>query len=75
MRRPRVRHTLHADLARDDLASDGRQQHSVFLRGLSLGALIGAAIAGSTMWDRRRARRERAEETAAPSTGKDAGNA
>jgi len=51
----------------------GHQQHSVFLRGLSLGALVGAAIAGSTIWDRRRARRNRADETAAPSKGRDAG--
>ncbi len=28
-----------------------------FVRGLSLGALIGAAIAGSTFWGRLRARR------------------
>lgn len=27
---------------------------SKFLRGLSLGALVGAAIAGSAIWDRRR---------------------
>lgn len=75
MRRPKVRHTLHPELVHDDLTPGGHQQHSIFLRGLSLGALIGAAIAGSAIWDRRRARRERAEETAAPSTGKDAGNA
>jgi hypothetical protein len=28
-----------------------------FLRGLTLGAVIGAIIAGSTMWSRRRRRR------------------
>ena len=73
MRRPNVRHTLHQEPARDDLTVSGHQQHSVFLRGLSLGALIGAAIAGSAVWDRRRARRNRADETAAPSKGRDAG--
>lgn len=32
---------------------------SVFVRGLSLGVLVGAAIAGSAVWDRRRSRRGR----------------
>ena len=36
---------------------------AIFLRGLSLGALIGAAIAGSAIWERRRIR-GRAGETA-----------
>jgi len=31
---------------------------STFARGLALGALVGAAIAGSTIWQRRQARRE-----------------
>ena len=30
---------------------------SKFLRGLAIGALVGAAIAGSTIWQRRLARR------------------
>jgi NhaP-type Na+/H+ or K+/H+ antiporter len=30
---------------------------STFLRGLAVGALVGAAIAGSTIWERRRLRR------------------
>jgi len=29
-----------------------------FVRGLALGALVGAAIAGSTIWQRRQSRRE-----------------
>ena len=29
---------------------------STFLRGIALGALVGAAIAGSTIWERRKAR-------------------
>jgi hypothetical protein len=31
-----------------------------FLRGLTIGALIGAIIAGSSLWSRRRRRRARA---------------
>ena len=31
-----------------------------FTRGLMLGALVGAAIAGSTLWQRRHARQDRA---------------
>ena len=35
--------------------SDDREQRaSAFARGLALGALVGAAIAGSTIWQRRR---------------------
>jgi hypothetical protein len=37
---------------------------STFLRGLVVGALVGAAIAGSTIWERRRSRRK-APDTAA----------
>jgi hypothetical protein len=32
------------------------QRASTFARGLALGALVGAAIAGSTIWQRHRAR-------------------
>jgi hypothetical protein len=31
-----------------------------FMRGLALGALVGAAIAGSTVWNRRRGSRAKA---------------
>jgi hypothetical protein len=31
-----------------------------FLRGLTLGAIVGAIIAGSSLWTRRRRRRRRA---------------
>jgi hypothetical protein len=31
---------------------------AVFLRGLSIGALVGAAIAGSAIWERARRRKE-----------------
>ena len=75
MRLPKVGRTLHPEPARDDLTMGGHQQHAVFLRGLSLGALVGAAIAGSALWDRRRTQRARAGEAAAASKSKDAGNA
>ena len=48
-------------LAGDD---DGRAS-STFVRGLTLGALIGAAVAGSAIWGRR-ARRGQPEEGGAP---------
>jgi hypothetical protein len=32
-----------------------------FLQGLTLGALVGAAIAGSTLWSRWKRRKDRAE--------------
>jgi hypothetical protein len=38
---------------------------STFLRGLSLGALVGAAIAGSAIWERRRLRRAALPEPSA----------
>jgi len=37
-----------------------------FVRGVALGALVGAAIAGSTIWQRRRARPEPAQVDDAP---------
>jgi hypothetical protein len=38
----------------------GDRTMASFLRGLTLGALIGAIIAGSSLWSRRRRRRARA---------------
>jgi hypothetical protein len=37
-----------------------------FVRGVALGALVGAAIAGSTLWGRRRGTVHRNEEAAPP---------
>ena len=57
-------------------SDEAGQPHAVFLRGLSLGALIGAAIAGSAIWDRRRRRgapAARAGEVEPERTGVDAG--
>ena len=49
-------------------AEDRDERASTFARGLGLGVLVGAAIAGSTIWQRRMTRRaapeaERAAET------------
>lgn len=37
-------------------ATGDDQRAATFVRGLALGALVGAAIAGSTIWQRRHAR-------------------
>lgn len=37
-------------------ASDDEERASTFARGLALGALVGAAIAGSAIWQRRQSR-------------------
>ena len=43
---------------------DDDQRATTFARGLALGALVGAAIAGSTIWQRRHARGGRRSEPA-----------
>ena len=43
------------------------QRASTFARGLALGALVGAAIAGSTIWQRRRAGHARPPSSTEPS--------
>jgi hypothetical protein len=45
----------------------GDERASTFARGLALGALVGAAIAGSTIWQRRRARTSRPDAEAVTS--------
>jgi hypothetical protein len=53
-------------LSRDDEEADRRI--SAFARGVALGALVGAAIAGSTIWSRRKAiARAESDETGAGS--------
>lgn len=47
-------------------AEDRDERASAFARGLALGALVGAAIAGSTIWQRRQARRAAGSETPTP---------
>jgi hypothetical protein len=44
---------------------DREQRASTFARGLALGALVGAAIAGSTIWQRRLAKGRESHETPA----------
>jgi hypothetical protein len=51
---------------------DDDQRASTFARGLALGALVGAAIAGSTIWQRRHSSARlttgsKAQETDTPS--------
>jgi len=51
--------------------AEREQRASTFARGLALGALVGAAIAGSTIWQRRHDRRSQpplGEEPAAAAT-------
>jgi hypothetical protein len=52
---------------------DDDQRATTFARGLALGALVGAAIAGSTLWQRRHARQDRA--TVAEATRDEAAHA
>lgn len=47
--------------------SDRSPAVSTFVRGLTTGALVGAAIAGSALWSRYRRSRRRAEESQTPS--------
>ena len=47
-------------------SDDDDQRATTFARGLALGALVGAAIAGSTLWQRRHARNA---QRAAPAAG------
>jgi hypothetical protein len=52
---------------------DDDRRASTFARGLALGALVGAAIAGSTIWQRRHShpggRGDRSRSPAEPSGG------
>lgn len=49
-----------------ELLSDEEPRASTFLRGLTIGALVGAAIAGSTIWGRRRKVTEPVERSDPP---------
>ena len=51
---------------------DGDPRAATFVRGLFLGALVGAAIAGSTIWQRRQARRSAPNAEGAPVSPVDA---
>lgn len=63
-----------AQRATEDIASDspGFSLSPGFVRGLTLGALVGAAIAGSAIWDRLRGRDE-AQPVPEPESSPDGG--
>ena len=65
---PRVPAPLEAVIRAVAGGSDaaGDERASTFARGLALGALVGAAIAGSTIWQRHLARRSRAAAATQP---------
>lgn len=46
----------------------GDERAITFARGLALGALVGAAIAGSTLWQRRQARQTRTLDAGSSAT-------
>jgi hypothetical protein len=48
---------------------DDDERAMTFARGLALGALVGAAIAGSTIWQRRHARLAAADRSTAVDGG------
>ena len=48
------------------------QRATAFARGLAIGALVGAAIAGSTIWQRRHARHDATTTAPEPTPGEPA---
>ena len=50
-------------------AGDDDVRASAFARGLALGALVGAAIAGSTIWQRRHMRPVKPSDEGPPPSG------
>jgi hypothetical protein len=50
-------------------AGDDDVRASTFARGLALGALVGAAIAGSTIWQRRHTRPIKPPDEGPPASG------
>ena len=63
------------DTVREALGADeGVGTGATFMRGLTLGALIGAAVAGSALWQRRaRKSRPSGPESATPDAGDEPG--
>ena len=53
-------------------AQDDDPRAAQFVRGLALGALVGAAIAGSTIWQRRQSRRELPPDATSVNAGRPA---
>jgi len=50
----------------EEAAAGDEERASTFARGVALGVLVGAAIAGSTLWQRRHAGAARQRETTRP---------
>jgi hypothetical protein len=44
--------------------SDPEDERNSFVRGMTIGAILGAIIAGSSLWTRRRRRRQAEEQQA-----------
>jgi hypothetical protein len=59
----------HVDRADDGPESDADPRVAAFLRGVTIGALVGAAIAGSALWERALRRRERSARGSAEDEG------
>jgi len=53
--------TIPGDRDRSE-PNDDSPRVAIFMRGLTIGALVGAAIAGSAIWERTRRRAEQAVE-------------
>ncbi len=66
------RATLIDRLTGGATASDEDPRAAQFVRGLALGALVGAAIAGSTIWQRRQSRRELPPDATSVNAGRPA---
>jgi hypothetical protein len=63
------------ETVREVLGADEGASSATFMRGLTLGALLGAAIAGSALWRRARASRTTPSRRSAHETDEGAGPA
>jgi len=52
----------------------GDDERNSFVRGMTIGAIIGAVVAGSSLWSRRRRRTPRALEASPEHAGPDPAN-
>jgi hypothetical protein len=68
VRVPRAVESLIRTVAGGTDDEERNQRASTFARGLAIGALVGAAIAGSTIWQRRAARQPSVEAPATPAS-------
>jgi hypothetical protein len=60
-------------VTRGSTDEDRDRRASTFARGLAMGALVGAAIAGSTIWQRRQIRPASAEPAQLPERASEPG--